>query len=596
MAKRGNLIPEVMHVSTPASRAGLAIAAVLFTTAIPALGDESGAPKAGNPAEPPPEGPVVEHVEVRFFEFPVLVRDTSGRPVSGLAAEDLVLRVDGRDHEIANVWPVEAPESKTTLPDVHLAIDGVAQGDPAATSPGESEHYILFIDLANDPPPKRGDAATELIAPLKRALRSHDLVAVVSYNGTLTLELPFTADRDLIEKGVGRALDRSRPNDAGTTMRMSRLTRQLRACNFVPDNPFTKSEDARQERSLEPGGPAADQGCVRSLKSSYRSERLRRAKAYLDALAGAAGLAGGIEGHVTILAVSHGDGLDPDLEFAEALSSVFGARQAALVDTPEASWQSVRETIAALLHEAARERASFVFVDPSSAPPPLAAGQATPGTSGADPAGAAYRASLATLQEIADQTAGLVVVDRDLGAGLEQAIEAEAGRYVVTFYRDSDLGTDHPPEIEVRARRQGLEVLGGGLLDASGEEQRWIPAAMAFGESRARADGKPGAFVPFVVGVRQGDMDYESSGDEMVVSMSLHVALQTIEGRELVEQYQVLSHSVPKSDWDEASGQTLRVRGSFEAPDGDYMLGAMFRNPRTGKKAVVYREVKIPVP
>jgi VWFA-related protein len=151
-------------------------------------------------ATPQPQGPPFgERIEVRVVEVPVVVTDRQGRPVSGLARQDFVLRVNGE--EIAIEAFQEAPAAPERL--------------PAA----EPLKLLVFFDDYFTPVRARGALIGRLAADVG-ALAPGDEVAVVRFAGvSLEVVSPWTSAAQA-ERAVGGILERP----SGSQLRLSRLT------------------------------------------------------------------------------------------------------------------------------------------------------------------------------------------------------------------------------------------------------------------------------------------------------------------------------------------------------------------------------------
>jgi VWFA-related protein len=111
-------------------------------------------------------------VDVRLVNVEVAVTDAAGNFVADLTAKNFRLREDGAPQEIAHFAPTRAPVRVLLLVEVSPAVFLL-----------QREHLV---------------AAHRLL----RALRPEDQVALVSYARTPHLEVSFTRDKRLLERGL----------------------------------------------------------------------------------------------------------------------------------------------------------------------------------------------------------------------------------------------------------------------------------------------------------------------------------------------------------------------------------------------------------
>jgi VWFA-related protein len=148
---------------------------LVFSTAF-LLGAAAGAQVASRPAEPPePAARFDEKVGVTWVSVPTVVRNPGGY-VRGLKAEDFELSVDGK--RIA----IETFDTAMNAP-VHLVI---LQDTSGSMGPGGK--------LA---------ASRELARHVIGQARATDQFALATFaGGRLTVDVPFTFDRDVLEESV----------------------------------------------------------------------------------------------------------------------------------------------------------------------------------------------------------------------------------------------------------------------------------------------------------------------------------------------------------------------------------------------------------
>ena len=160
-------------------------------------------------AAPPAQVPqVAERVEVSRVVVDVHVLDDAGRPITGLTAGDIRVRVDGRPVRIASfAWTTTAVVDRREPPlpsPLGAAGASAAAGERVLPS---GRLVVLFVQ--KDLEPSRLEGLADL---LRRAqafvdgLRPDDWVAVLSFEHHLDARLDFTRDRAAIREMLARQL------------------------------------------------------------------------------------------------------------------------------------------------------------------------------------------------------------------------------------------------------------------------------------------------------------------------------------------------------------------------------------------------------
>ncbi len=161
-------------------------------------------------------GPVfVETVDVEVINIDVYVTDGDGQPVHGLTLEDFELLVDDRRVAISNFYAVEergddlwvrrgeADAERLTAPEPE---DPLAPGLPERARPAvpseQALHVVIYVDNLNLTPFNRNRVLRELRAFIREQLRPEDSVMLVSYNRSLDLLMPFTSDREKLNRAL----------------------------------------------------------------------------------------------------------------------------------------------------------------------------------------------------------------------------------------------------------------------------------------------------------------------------------------------------------------------------------------------------------
>lgn len=125
-------------------------------------------------------------VEVRIVEVDVVVTDRRGEPVCGLKAEDFVIIDGSKEQRITNF--AERTEAGSQ-----------ACGEAAAGI--RPLQIVIFFDSLTTSTLSR-QKAVESLTPLIDSLRPDDELMVVSWNGSLSVAVPPTSDRESIREGL----------------------------------------------------------------------------------------------------------------------------------------------------------------------------------------------------------------------------------------------------------------------------------------------------------------------------------------------------------------------------------------------------------
>lgn len=188
----------------------------------------AGAVAAAAGAQPPAVEPPVfgEVVEVRVVNLEVVVTDRDGLPVTGLAAEDFRLLVDGEEVPVRYFTEVrggQAIEGGGAPSEGAVAgVPDLVPGSPVGTS------YLVFIDdyftIARD----RNRVLSALAQDLSR-LGPEDRMAVVAWNGNgLEMLSTWSGSSNELERALQKARSRPAHGLARESERRSFLASPLR--------------------------------------------------------------------------------------------------------------------------------------------------------------------------------------------------------------------------------------------------------------------------------------------------------------------------------------------------------------------------------
>jgi hypothetical protein len=349
---------------------------------------------------------------------------------------------------------------------------------------------------------------------------------------------------------------------------------------------------------------AADKACLQDLAHQYTQEHRAGVESFLDALETAVRMGGGLRGKATVLVYSHGVSIDPAPEIRAAFESAFGAGVHSESLSPDSDSLHQLDRV---LDIAARERVAFHFVD-TTVQPVVTGGarriEMMYPTS--KPVEVAYTAPQGHLRHMADETGGGFWETDSAYDGLQRALDAERGRYVLGLSLD-DSGADGAlPKVAVSTRRAGVTIVVGRSARVP-EPENVIGGRITPGDPIALPDGRR-ILLPFLLGIEVADIGSAPAksrknkdttpedlpDDSVEATLSLQLSLQTADGRHIATSYHWLRHGA-KSDTP-GSSRVLAFKGGVEGPPGDYRLVAYVRNSENGRSGTIVREVSLAPP
>src|SRR6185369_6221770 len=152
---------------------------VCFVFALVSVGLFAQTPPTGAPApDPKPADPSVTfRSDVSLVRVDAQVVDRENRPITGLRVEDFVLREEGKQLEIRNFLNEKMPV------DVLLLLDVSRSMEPHVQRIASASHQAL------------------------RTLGDQDRVAIMVFDTSTRIRMPFRASRQDAERELGRVLD-----------------------------------------------------------------------------------------------------------------------------------------------------------------------------------------------------------------------------------------------------------------------------------------------------------------------------------------------------------------------------------------------------
>jgi VWFA-related protein len=401
---------------------------------------------------------------------------------------------------------------------------------------------------------------------------------VLSYDGELHVDVPFTSDREAVVGTLAEAWSRDGRPQIDMRSRVSRLVEQFSDC-VVSGGEFAR---------------VGDESCLRAVINEYTEQERPRTIDFLSALQQMVRFLGGVEGRKTVFALSHGVVVDPTPVVLEALRAVFGSSQLLTsMQLYSGAGGQPRIELDRVLRSAIQSGVTVHFVD--RVPPPSGDHGARRGQllePGARPLLAAHAAAQADSQEVAASTGGIFVAAADLDWGLDQVVNAERGAYELGFYVDEVLSQERLAKLDVDTSRKGVRI-AHRRGEYAAPPARGVRGRIVLGAPRASAKAQRTQY-EFRIEVDPRTIGYRVAGDEAQANFTLHVSVLDPQGTRLAESHHFIKHSYPRDLWEAEDTAPMTVKGWLEVPPGTYELGAYVHNTESGVGGSLLTGLEVP--
>ncbi len=376
-------------------------------------------PAAQQPASnrPTADQPAVTfRVEINYVEVDAAVFDSQGRFVNDLARDDFQVLEEGVPQDVSNFSLVNIPIERAERP---LFTRNPIEPDVASNAtPFEGRVYVLVLDDLQTAASRSALVRRAARQFVDQAMGANDVAAVVYTSGRGEAGQEFTSNKRLLGASVDRFL--------GRKLRSTTLERL----------------DQYQRQRSTPG-----QGS--RINDPLDLERGHDARASLDALRNISDYVDGIHGRRKAI-VYLSEGIDYDIYD-------FNNRESTTIQ------DSMRNVIAS----ATRANVSIYGIDPrgltSLADESIEAAGGFP----ADPQSNLslqsfqdeLRISQMSLRSLSEDTGGYAAVNsNDFTRAWERVVADNSSYYVLGFYPKNDKRDGRFRRIEVKVRREGVEV------------------------------------------------------------------------------------------------------------------------------------------
>ncbi len=551
--------------------------AVLLALHLPVRAEEP-------PAPPPIPTQMEERVLVQLVQIPILALDRQGRPVEDLRVEEIEVKLRGDRMSVSYLDPVlERTVAAAAAPDIRLFLDAPGGWSAPVRTNAVRPRYVAFlIDNENDDPLRREEALQKTVEFVDSSLEPDVRAAVLSYAGSLELDLPFTSDREAIKTAILRAGSREgRPRRAGDT-RMRQLLDKMDDC-IVNRSDF---------------GNTGDPLCLRDVSNEYIGEVRPLAEDFIRALTGLVEYLGGLQGHKSVFVISHGLPIDPAPVVLQAARALFGDPDTiSNLQLYIGFGGEPRIEMDRLLDALIRNRIALNFVDRATRPSgDVGAKRGQMLAPGTFPLQAEYEAATADMEQIAFTSGGVHVQATDMTAALRTAFDAQKGAYELGFHTGEYLDPDKLAKVSVTCTRRGVRIQHRrGVYAAPPQVEQRLPGRIAFGKGRPlQGERAPGIHQPFRLEVEPRAIGYETNETEARADFTIHFEVEAQDGVPLADTYHFIRHSYERDRWDAPDRPPMTLAGWVELPPGSYTLRATLRNVRTGQEGFVSQAVKVP--
>ncbi|HEX2162855.1 MAG TPA: VWA domain-containing protein [Thermoanaerobaculia bacterium] len=190
----------------------------------------AGLAAAQDDSAPPAADLFVDQVSVEIVNVDVTVTDGSGRPITGLTAEDFVVVEDGEERPITNFSSFRSGEMRL--------LDDAARTAGDLPEPTVRRRMAILFDNNSLEKRDRARAIEDLERFVLEQFDGSYEWAVIAYGDELQLMQPFTADKTTVLGALGRVDDLPIP------------VRRRRAADatYTESEPFVSRSDFRRGR------------------------------------------------------------------------------------------------------------------------------------------------------------------------------------------------------------------------------------------------------------------------------------------------------------------------------------------------------------
>jgi VWFA-related protein len=533
-----------------------------------------GLPSFAAPAQGPTPSPTApsfgEALDVDLVNVDVFVTGRKGEPVTGLTAADFEVFEDGRRVEITNFSAVDEPRASLRA----------AGGGAPATAPGQAAapplYLAVLIDNYNLRPQNRARILSPLAEFLAARLEPADQVLVASFDQSVHVQQPFTADRDRI----GAALDR---------------VAELPATGWMAE-----AEERDGMLALQGWLSDEDTDCNLYVDTYMQQVVLpakRRTELTLQAVEDFIASLGERPGRKALLYVTEGLQLRPGGSAAMVLQNACGDAFASLRS-------EAFDTAVALQRLTAVANAARVTLYPMGI---AGVGDAQRGGAGAVVAAQDRQGSLDALSFLGTATGGKPLLDVIDVASALRPVLADAGTYYSLAYPSPRQEKGKIHDIRVKVRRRGAEVryrrsyrdrtpeerilqrLLAALWEGGGDNPLGLELEVTARPSLEGADYR----VPLRLGIPIDQLTLEPRDGERAGRVKVYVTVRGEGGSRTPVQQAELAIHVPAGDMEAASEQLYGYEINLTLGPGDHRLALAVLDEQGDRSSFLTRDLTV---
>jgi VWFA-related protein len=324
---------------------------------------------AALPAQPKatPQSKVMAAVRVNVVNVEVVVTDSAGKQVLGLAARDFEVLEDGKPAPITNFYASGPAVPAASVPPA--ATPTQEQQTPLPEAPPAEElalSMVVFVDNANIAYTGRKTVLESVATMLGRVLRPGDRVMVVTYDLSMKERRSFTTDP---ARAVAALRDAGKEAAEGV---MTAAQRQRLLDMMARDSGIGVAPPSSRGMSSSMPDTFTAQKALENVQS-FAQQRFDATRSQLKALGNFVDSLAGLPGRKVVLYISQGitprPGEDLFIEwenrFPQAAQSLQRSGQVGPAQL-EASTFSVTSELREVEHRANAGRVTFITVNASS--------------------------------------------------------------------------------------------------------------------------------------------------------------------------------------------------------------------------------------
>ncbi len=545
---------------------------------------------AAQPPAPQPQQQNAPLPSKKTFEFKtttqlvvedLIIKDKSGKPISGLTPADFVVTEDGKPQKVAFVQFQKLEETAAPLPDQpegpkqletrveKPAVKSATTVQIAPEKPGDIKYkdkrlMVLFFDMTSMPLSdqiRAQDAATKFV---KTQMTPSDLMAIMTFSNDIKVVEDFTDDRDALLKdikaltiGEGQGFDEATNDDS---------TSDIGAAFTQDDTEFNIFNTDRQLAALE--------SAVKMLGSLSESKAL-----------------------VYFASGMQRNGLD---------------NQAQLTAT---------------INAALRANVHFYPIDARGlvASAPLGdATKASPGGAGmysgssARAAQSNFQGQQETLYTLAADTGGKALLDNnDLAVGIQQAQKDMSSYYILGYYSDNDKLDGHFRTIKITFKNPALQARVSKFDYRRGyfagkdfkrfnstDKERQLAEALMLGDPVTDIDitmeidyfrlARDRYFVPIAAKIPGSEMELARSGGAERTTIDFICVVKDAAGKQVANVRDFADFKLKGATAQDLAKHPISYDTGFTLPPGLYSLRFVARENTTGKLGTYDAKFTIP--